>query len=126
MKNETIKIRINDKLKKSFKSKCKTDNWTMSDKIIDLIEQDISKNKSLKTTLVKELIHNFLNNIIFETLEIGENLLKDELNKHFSFETIVSDFEIIKHKTIGNVYFKDGGGECCITFVIINTGIIVD
>ena len=65
MKKSEINIRINSFLKEDFKKICDDSNISMSEKIIEYIERDVSNSKSLKISLLRKIIEPYLLDNLF-------------------------------------------------------------
>jgi hypothetical protein len=116
MKETEIKIRINSELKRKFKNKCKIEFLSMSDKIVNFINDDINciedgvyltQEKSIRILLTKMVLNKILTNGLFEFTDTLKKVLEDALKENLGFETIVSDilFNKENNMTYGYVQF---------------------
>ncbi len=111
MKKTEIKIRISEDDKEKFKKICEFRDTTMSDSLNAHIYEQINTslvindNKSIRVSLVKQLVNHILFELIFEPLSAIESKINNRLSEHLSFNAIVTNLEYKNGFTSGIVCF---------------------
>ena len=134
MKETEIKIRIDSELKNKFKNKCKIDKLSMSDKIINFINDEInfiadgiylSPEKPIRILLVKMILNKVLNDELFKFSDIFKQNLENILKENLAFETIVSNiiFNNENNMFYGEVtFYSEDNIPYNINFTVISNG----
>ena len=122
MKKEEINIRIESHLKEDFKTMCKLKGLTMSQKLVGLIECEVYRVTSFKLSLIKQILEEISDNIIFTSSEQIKNTITDSLKKYLSFDFTLWDINMTNNICSGLVCIDDNGANKCLNFTLINHG----
>lgn len=124
MKKEEINIRIEPLLKKDFKNMCEFNGFTMSEKLIELIEREVYSANSVKLTILRKIIEPFISSIYFEPINNYKNLIQDHIKKYVSFDFIISDIVYKDGVWSGQIIVEDYGKQYLLDYSIINKPLI--
>jgi len=125
MKKTEIKIRISEDDKEKFKKICEFRNTTMSDNLNAHIYEQINTslvindNKSIRVSLVKQIVNHILLELMFEPLSTIESKINNGLSEYLSFNAIVTNLEHNTGFTSGIVCFDlEDSTPYSITFTV--------
>ena len=118
MKKSEINIRINSFLKEDFKKICDDSNISMSEKIIEYIERDVSNSKSLKISLLRKIIEPYLLDNLFSEQDNFIDELKGYIKGLISFDFVLSELTVENNIWSGEIFVNDNNKKHILTYKI--------